>query len=128
MKSLTKFSIIIILFLVQSKTLIAQDARGKLVSKWKTEDNTVLEIFKTQTNNYSVKQISAGKPADNKHNSKLIGKDIIGSNNDFTGTVIDPSNNKEYKAKWILSADEKTLKLSVKWGILSFKETWTKMN
>jgi uncharacterized protein (DUF2147 family) len=127
MKSLTRFSIIIILFLAQSKALIAQDARSKIVSKWKTEDNTILEIFKTQTNNYAVKQISAGKPADNKHNSKLIGKDIIGSS-DFTGIVIDPSNNKEYKAKWTLSADEKTLKLSVKWGILSFKETWTKMN
>jgi uncharacterized protein (DUF2147 family) len=128
MKSLTKLSVLVMLFFVTSINLFAQNAKEKIVGKWKTEDNTVVEVFKDASNNYSIKQISAVKAADKKHDSKVIGKNITGTNNDYAGMVIDPSNNKEYKAKWILSADEKKLALSVKWGFLSFKETWTKMN
>jgi uncharacterized protein (DUF2147 family) len=128
MKLLKNCLILATFFLINAQSLLAQNAQDKIVCKWKTEDNTVVEIYKTPSNNLAVKQLSAGKEADKKYNSKVIGKDILGKNNEFTGIVIDPSNNKEYKATWTLSADATKLTLSVKWGFMSFKETWFKMN
>ena len=115
-------------FLLGFSSLIAQNVKEKIIGKWKTEDNTVVEVFKTTSNNYNIKQISAGKAEDKKFDSKVFAKDVTGSKNDYNGIVIDLSDNKEYKASWTMSDDATKLKLSVKWGFLSFKETWTKIN
>lgn len=128
MKSLKNLLLLTALVLIGSQNMMAQNAKEKIVGKWKTEDNTIVEVFKNSPNNYIIKQISAGKTEDKKYDSKVFGKDISGTNNDYNGIVIDPDNNKEYKAKWTLSTDVTKLTLNVKWGFISFKETWTKIN
>jgi uncharacterized protein (DUF2147 family) len=126
MKSFIKFSVLLLL-LGASSGIFAQNSKEKIISQWKTEDKSVLEFHQTSTG-FVLKQISAGKEADKKYDTMVIGKDITGSNKNFSGTVMDSSDKKEYKAKWTLSDDEKTLILNVKWGILSFKETWVRVN
>jgi uncharacterized protein (DUF2147 family) len=104
----------------------AQSTTAKIAGRWKTEDNAVVEVYLTTANNYAIKQISAEKEKDKKDNSKMVGKSFTGVGNEYSGIMIDPSNNKEYKGKLILSDDGKSMKLRVKWGLMSFNETWIK--
>jgi uncharacterized protein (DUF2147 family) len=122
MKSIIQLLFFFVLF--QAETIFGQSITGK----WKTEDNTIIEVLKNDANTYVMKQISAGKEVDKKYNNQQVAKNIIGEKSVFSGIVIDPSNNKEYKAKWTLSANQKQLNLSVKWGLFSFNETWQRIN
>jgi uncharacterized protein (DUF2147 family) len=122
------FKMLFTVFLITvSSQLFAQKNVETLLGKWKTEDNTIIEIFKNG-NTVSIKQISASKEKEKINNGKIIGKDFLYSEKtEYKGTVINPENNKEYKAVLILAADSKSLKLKVKWGFLSFNETWNRL-
>jgi uncharacterized protein (DUF2147 family) len=116
-----------VLFITVSSQLFAQKNVETLIGKWQTEDNTIVEVFKNG-NTISIKQITAAKEKEKINNGKIIGKDFLYSEKtEYKGTVINPENNKEYKALLILAADNKSLKLKVKWGFLSFNETWNKL-
>lgn len=122
MKQLLFFAIII----TAGFTSKAQTIADKLVGKWVTEDKTVVEFYKCNSS-LCIKQLTAGKEKDRKYNGKVIGKNIATvSDTELKGIVIDPDNNKEYNAKWMVSADGKTISLKVKWGLLSFNEKWMK--
>jgi uncharacterized protein (DUF2147 family) len=107
-------------------TMLSFGQTTSIAGKWKTEDNSIVEVILSTAKSYFVTQISAGKEKDKPFNGKVVGKGFTGANNEYSGTVIDPSNNKEYGAKLIISADGKSMKLRVKWGLLSFNEKWIK--
>jgi hypothetical protein len=115
-----------VLLLIISVQLFAQKNDEKLIGKWQTEDKAIIEIL--NTNNATViKQISANKEKDKKYNGKTIRKNIVFVNStEYNVIMIDPANMKEYKGILYQSKDGKSLKLKVKWGILSFDETWTR--
>jgi uncharacterized protein (DUF2147 family) len=92
-----------------------------------TEDKTMVEIFKNG-NSFFVKQISAISEKEKVNIGKMIGKELIfNEKSDYKGIVVDPSNNKEYKALFTVADDGKSLRLKVKWGFIGFNETWKKM-
>jgi uncharacterized protein (DUF2147 family) len=116
-----------VLLITVASQLFAQKNVETLIGKWQTEDNTIVEMFKNG-NTISIKQITAAKEKEKINNGKIIGRDFLYSEKmEYKGTVINPENNKEYKALLILAADNKSLKLKVKWGFLSFNETWKKI-
>lgn len=118
--------ILALLFTISTQ-LFAQKNGENLNGKWQTEDNTIVEITKTG-NYFSIKQVSSPKEKDKLNNGKIIGKELVFSENtDYKGIVIDPSNNKEYKGLFTIAADGKSLKLKVKWGFINFSETWKKI-
>ena len=118
---------IIALLLMLSIQGFAQKNGENLIGKWQTEDNTVLEVFKSD-NVFSIKQLTASKEKEKKNNGKIIAKKVaFTEGSTFKGIVIDPSNNKEYDAFFIVAADGKSLKLKVKWGFINFNETWKKL-
>lgn len=118
---------ILALLLTLSPQIFAQKNGENLIGKWKTEDKTIVEIFKNG-NSFSVKQISAISEKEKVNIGKLIGKELIyNENNDYKGIVIDLSNNKEYKALFTVADDGKSLKLKVKWGFINFNETWKRL-
>jgi uncharacterized protein (DUF2147 family) len=128
MNQLKNFQIgFLALLLTISTQLFAQKKGENIVGKWQTEDNTILEVFKTG-NSFSIKQLVASKEKEKINNGKIIGKEFVFSNDtDNKGIVIDPSNNKEYKSLISVDEDGKSLKLKVKWGFINFNETWKKM-
>jgi uncharacterized protein (DUF2147 family) len=116
-----------VLLITVASQLFAQKNVETLIGKWQTEDNTIVEMFKNG-NTISIKQITAAKEKEKINNGKIIGRDFLYSEKtEYKGTVINPENNKEYKALLILAADSKSLKLKVKWGFVSFNETWNKL-
>jgi uncharacterized protein (DUF2147 family) len=118
---------IIALSLTLSSQLFAQKSTEAIIGKWLTEDYTILEIFKID-NSICIKQLSTNKEKEKISNGKLIGKNLVTSNNkEYNGIVIDPSNSKEYKGLFTLSADGKSLNLKVKWAFINFNETWRKL-
>lgn len=118
------FLALLLFFSVQS---IAQKNGENLLGKWQTEDNTVIEVFKNG-NSFSAKQLNAYKEKERIHNGKIIAKNLyLSAENDYKGIVIDPSNNKEYSALFIVATDKKSLILKVKWGFINFNETWKKL-
>jgi uncharacterized protein (DUF2147 family) len=123
-----KFKIWFAVILMAATTqLCGQKNTENIVGKWKTEDNTIVE-FLPNGSTICIKQLVAAKEKDKKDNGKLLGKDLVlASKNQFNGIMIDPSNNKEYKATIILSEDGKSLVLKVKWGFINFNETWKKI-
>lgn len=119
--------VILAILLTLSTQLFAQKKGESIVGKWQTEDNTILEIFKTN-NSFSIKQLVASKEKEKINNGKIIGKEFVFSDNtDSKGIVIDPSNNKEYKGSISVAEDGKSIKLKVKWGFINFNETWKKI-
>ncbi len=119
-------TIMVILLATSSIQGFCQTGTEKLIGKWKTEDNAVVEFLKVG-NTTIVKQLSAEKEKDKKYNGKQISKDILPvSNKEFTGIVTDPANDKEYNGIWVLAPDGKSLLLKVKWGLVNFSEKWVK--
>jgi uncharacterized protein (DUF2147 family) len=115
------------LLIILSTQLFAQKGAEPILGKWLTEDNSILEFFKSGST-IAVKQLNAGKEKDKKDNGKLVAKNLLSANKiEYNGTVIDPSNSKEYEAVFTMAPDGKSLKLKVKWGFISFKETWKKL-
>ncbi len=127
MKNIKYIKISFLFLLSFSSQLMAQNGGESLVGKWQTEDKTILEVFKTGVV-FSIKQRSAIKAKDKVHNGKMIGKTItFFENSEYKGIVIDPSNNKEYKAVFTITANGKSLKMQVKWGLINFTETWVRL-
>lgn len=121
----TLFIVLATLFTLHA---FAQNITSNLIGTWQTEDKTIVEIYKSG-NTIGIKQISAVKEKDKKNNGKVIGKNLLAINaTECNGILIDPSDNKEYKAVFIVAPDGKTLKLKVKWGLLSFNEKWKKQS
>jgi uncharacterized protein (DUF2147 family) len=111
---------------ITTSHLFAQTGAEKILGKWKAEDDIVVEFLKSNTF-ITINQVSAIKEKDKKDNGKQVGKDVkLIAADEFSGIVIDPSDKKEYKAKWIIAKDGKTLTLKIKWGFFSHSETWTK--
>ena len=122
----SKFYVFAIL-LVLATQVSAQTVNDKLLGKWLTKDNAVVEFFISGTT-LSFKQISAKKEKDKKDNGKILGKNIANSSGkEFKGIVINPDNNKEYSSVFIVSDDGKKLLLKVKWGFINFNEDWVKV-
>jgi uncharacterized protein (DUF2147 family) len=123
-----QFKILLITLLISSTAqLFAQKSVENLIGKWQTEDNTILEISKTGSSTI-IKQMSTLKEKEKKNNGKIIAKELAYVKGaDYKGIVIDVSNNKEYNAVFSLALDGKSLNLKVKWGIMSFNETWKKL-
>ncbi len=118
---------IILLLLSIGLPTFAQNNVDAYVGKWITEDNTVVEIVKAGTS-VSIKQTKASKPKEKINDGKWIGKNFIEvSTTEMKGIVINPEDGKEYKAILIIASDKKTMKLKVKWGLISFNETWKKL-
>lgn len=110
-----------------SSQIFAQNKTEAILGKWLTEDYTILEVMQIDKS-ICIKQLSTNKEKEKIHNGKLIGKGLVTSNKtEYNGVVIDPSNSKEYKGLFTLSADGKSLNLKVKWGFLNFNETWKKL-
>jgi uncharacterized protein (DUF2147 family) len=103
----------------------AQAQQSDLVGKWLTPDKDVIEFYqdgKTLTG----KQISSLDYK--KNNNKVIARDLIPKGTRvFEGTVIDPKDNKTYKGRFIIDEDGTELELKVKWGFMSFNETWKRV-
>ncbi len=122
----SSIGIFALLFTISTQ-LFAQKDSENLVGKWQTEDNAIVEIFKTGSS-FSIKQVSSPKEKDKVNNGKIITKELVfAENTDYKGIVIDPSNNKEYKGLFTVAADGKSLKLKIKWGFINFNETWKKI-
>lgn len=119
-------TIMVLLLVTIAANTFGQAATEKLIGKWKTEDNAIVEFYKA-SNVLIVKQLSAEKEEDKKYNGKQISKAVVPtSSNEFQSIVIDPSDDKEYKGTWILAADGKSLVLKVKWGLINISEKWSK--
>jgi hypothetical protein len=107
--------------------IFAQKNGELLIGKWQTKDNAIVEIFKNG-NSTTIKQVSATKEKEKINNGKIIGKELVFVNKTECNVImIDLSNKKEYKGILIYAEDSKSLKLKVKWGLLSFNETWKKI-
>jgi len=117
---------LVVLLMTASAQLFAQTNTDKIIGKWQSEEKAVLEVYLTTGNNFAAKQLSAIKQKGKQNNGKIVAKGITVAGKEYNGIVINPKDNKEYKANWTISDDGKNLKMKVKWGLLSFKETWTK--
>lgn len=116
--------ITLMLFLFVSSRTVAQNG---LIGKWQTEDKVVIE-FSTCGKFFCAIQTSAAQEKHKKDNGIAIAREVVqGKENTYIGTVIDPSNGKEYKATWTLSADAKILSLNVKWGFINYNEKWQRL-
>jgi hypothetical protein len=117
----------LVLLMIVSAQVFAQKNGEILIGKWQTEDKTIIEIFNTG-HIIAIKQVSSTKEKDKKYNGKTLGKNIVFVNNtEYDVIMIDPANRKEYKGVLIYTEDGKSLELKVKWGMLSFNETWKKI-
>ena len=118
---------IFVMFLFLTKQASAQSVNDKILGKWLTKDEVVMEVS-ANGNALYVKQVSAKNEKNKKDNGKIVGKNITNSSGkEFKGIIIDPDNNKEYSSIFTISADGKKLLLSIKWGFMSFSENWYKV-
>lgn len=119
-------TLIAAILLLASSQVVGQAKLDDLAGKWITEDNAVMEFSKMGAA-MVIRQIEAEKIMDKKYNGKVVGKDVVHeSGSEFRGVIVDPSNGKEYKATWNLSANGKRLLLKIKWGLVNFSETWAR--
>lgn len=119
--------IIVLLFVLTSTAGLAQTNEkivGKYVSK---DDGSTVEMYKC-AEAFCGKQVATPKADDKKYNGKVIAREVRWTGEQWEGTVIDPENGKEYKAIWKLAADERSLTMKVKWGIMSFSDQWIRTN
>jgi uncharacterized protein (DUF2147 family) len=116
------------IFMLFSMFTFGQNTNNALLGKWLTKDKVVVEIYQTGKT-MTLKQISANNAKDSRDNGKILGKNLVASSNtnEFLGTMIDPSNGKEYQSKINIAGDKKSLNLQVKWGFINFNETWSKL-
>lgn len=100
--------------------------QADLVGKWLTPDEDVIEFYQDgktltgkQTRSLNYK----------KNSNKIVARDLVPKDSRvFEGTVIDPKDNKTYKARFVINEDGTELELNVTWGLISFSETWQREN
>ncbi|RKR80345.1 uncharacterized protein DUF2147 [Mucilaginibacter gracilis] len=108
--------------------LISRAQQVAIAGKWKTPDKDIIEFYQ-EGRVFMAKQINTETEKDKKDNNKIIAKDLKPVNAKiFEGIVIDPKDNKTYHGRFTISENGTELNLKVKWGFLSFNETWTRMN
>jgi len=124
-----KGSIVLAIVIVASWAagLSAQDS-ANVAGRYLEEKNKItIEVYREGAG-YAAKQIDVLDPKKKKDNGKLIAKDMIAVGNTLTGTVISTTNGKEYRASWELSNDRSSLALKIKFGFLSFSDTWKRVD
>jgi len=124
-----KRSIVLAIVIVASCALglSAQDTMS-VVGEYREEKNKItLEVYGDGAG-YAAKQIDKPDPKKKQDNGKIIAKDMIVFDNKLTGTVISTTNGKEYPASWEISNDRSSLALKIKWGFLSFSDTWKRID
>ena len=93
-----------------------------------TPDKDIIEFYPNGLL-FTAKQISTETEKDKINNNKTIArglKSTIGKV--FEGIVIDPKDNKTYHGRFTINDSGTQLNLKVKWGFLSFNETWKRIN
>ncbi|WEA00628.1 DUF2147 domain-containing protein [Mucilaginibacter sp. SJ] len=108
--------------------LISQAQQAAITGKWITPDKDVIEFY-AEGQVITAKQIGTETEKDKIYNNKTIAKELKSiSAKVFEGIVIDPKDNKTYRGRFTISESGTELNLKVKWGFLSFNETWKRVN
>jgi len=109
-----------------NRVLSAQDGKS-VVGKYHEEKHSLtIEMFRDGST-YSARQIDTPEEQKKKYNGQLIAKNISIAGTKLSGIVISNTNGKEYPATWMISTDQNSLALKIKWGFLSFSDTWRKI-
>lgn len=104
-----------------------QSWQTPLIGKWKTKNEAVLEFYKCGQE-LCARQLSAKREKDKGGVGRNVVKNLKRTDdNAFEGVLYIPSRDAEHKAKWVLSPDQKTLTVKVKWLMLSYQEDWQKL-
>jgi len=107
---------------------ISRAQHAAIIGKWKTPDKDIIEFY-SEGPVFTARQISAGTEKDKGNNNKIIAKELKPTTAKFfEGIVIDPKDNKNYHGRFMINDSGTQLSLKVKWGFLSFNETWTRVN
>lgn len=107
---------------------ISHAQQAAITGKWKTPDKDIIEFY-AEGPVFTAKQISSETEKDKGNNSKIIAKELKPTTAKvFEGIVIDPKDNKTYHGRFTINDSGTQLTLKVKWGFLSFNETWTRVN
>lgn len=110
-----------------SSLTYAQKLPISVIGKWETPDKDVIEFY-NDGSAIIARQVNTQTDKDKPYNGKIVAKELKPvSNTVFEGTVIDPKDNKQYNGKFILNNNGEELQLKVKWGFLSFNETWKRL-
>jgi uncharacterized protein (DUF2147 family) len=108
--------------------LISHAQQAAIIGKWQTPDKDIIEFY-PEGQVLTAKQISTEAEKDKINNNKTIAKELKSTTAKvFEGIVIDPKDNKTYHGRFTINDSGTQLTLKVKWGFLSFNETWTKVN
>lgn len=105
-------------------TLGADAQEAVLTGKWQTPDGTVIQ-FAQQAGTWTARQTSS---KDKINDNKIVARNVSASSAGiYEGTVIDPKDNKAYKGRFFINETGTELELKVKWGFISFHETWKRI-
>jgi uncharacterized protein (DUF2147 family) len=108
--------------------LISHAQQAAITGKWETPDKDIIEFY-AEGQVLTAKQISTETEKDKNNNNKIIAKELKPTTAKvFEGIVIDPKDNKTYHGRFIINDSGTQLNLKVKWGFLSFNETWKRVN
>ncbi|SEW43771.1 Uncharacterized conserved protein, DUF2147 family [Chitinophaga sp. YR573] len=101
--------------------------QATLVGRWITPDKDKIEFY-IEGQTITGKQISTETEKDKKNNNKIIATGLKATSPMvFEGTIIDPKDDKTYKGRFIMNEAGTAIELKVKWGLLSFNETWKRV-
>lgn len=108
--------------------LISHAQQLSIAGKWKTPDKDIIEFY-PEGQVFTARQVSTEAKKNKGNNNKIIGKELKANGTKvFEGIVIDPKDNKTYHGRFTLSDSGAEMNLKVKWGFLSFNETWKRVN
>jgi uncharacterized protein (DUF2147 family) len=108
--------------------LISHAQQVAIIGKWETPDKDIIEFY-SEGGLLAAKQISTETEKDKINNNKTIAKELKSTKSKvFEGIVIDPKDNKTYHGRFTINDVGTQLNLKVKWGFLSFNETWKRVN
>jgi uncharacterized protein (DUF2147 family) len=108
--------------------LISHAQQAAITGKWETPDKDIIEFY-AEGQVLTAKQISTETEKDKNNNNKVIAKELKPTTAKvFEGIVIDPKDNKTYHGWFTINDSGTQLNLKVKWGFLSFNETWKRVN
>ncbi|GAA3990270.1 DUF2147 domain-containing protein [Mucilaginibacter dorajii] len=108
--------------------LISHAQQVAIIGKWETPDKDIIEFY-PEGQVLTAKQISSETEKDKINNNKIIAKELKSMTTKvFEGIVIDPKDNKTYRGRFTINDSGTQLNLKVKWGFLSFNETWKRVN
>ncbi|OKS84639.1 hypothetical protein RG47T_0071 [Mucilaginibacter polytrichastri] len=107
---------------------ISRAQQVAIAGKWETPDKDIIEFY-PEGLMFTAKQISTETEKDKVNNNKIVAKELQSTAAKvFEGIVIDPKDNKTYHGKFTINDTGTQLNLKVKWGFLSFNETWKRIN